>query len=100
MMLVELIINFDDLAPEWDMMNDTDKVSRLSHIFSNRIPFLAAPVLDAGSGTGILLPILQKLYGHFVFEMDIARRMLHVARNKFFHFNNSPVNYSFFVINI
>ncbi len=79
---------FDDLATEWDILNDPDNVSRLTDIFRQRIPELPAPILDAGSGTGILLPILQQLYGHFVFEMDVAGKMLRVAREKFVHLNH------------
>ena len=51
-------------------------------MFNNRIPALRPPVLDAGSGTGVLIPFLQeKLNGAGrIYQYDIALNMLREAK--------------------
>ncbi|MFC2088674.1 class I SAM-dependent methyltransferase [Calditrichota bacterium] len=78
-------IFFDQQSCSWDENIGEDKVNRIENIFNNKILTLKAPVLDLGSGTGILLPVFKK-YGisnNSVFEMDISLKMLLCARAKY-----------------
>ncbi len=69
---------FDRHAETWHESIDQTVRGRLSEIFKNKIPPLFPPVLDVGSGTGILLPVLAKNIGNhpLVIEVDLSRQML------------------------
>lgn len=73
---------FDKLAPQWEEMYDAHKLERIHFIFKEHLSFLKTPVLDMGSGTGILLPELCSglLDDLFVLELDISADMLKQAQ--------------------
>lgn len=71
---------FDALAPVWDKKVKPEQVSYLREIFRSRIPALQSPVLDLGSGTGILLSILD--FNTDIIECDISAEMLKQAKRK------------------
>lgn len=79
---------FDQVACEWDQINDSCKYDKIRDIFESRILPLQGPVLDVGCGTGILLPLLSAMSGSYVHELDISRQMLNIARNKFLTMNH------------
>lgn len=74
---------FDEVACEWDEINDSDKYETIRRIFESKLLPLTGPVLDVGCGTGILLPLLAQLNSTYVHELDISGQMLRMARNKF-----------------
>lgn len=74
---------FNGLVPTWDL-NSAANSRRVLEICKTFLPPLQAPILDLGSGTGVLLPVFKQLDfppGQ-VFELDIARNMLYEARNR------------------
>lgn len=79
---------FDDLACEWDQINGSGKKDKIEEILHTKIPPLSGPVLDVGSGTGILVPLLSRLIEHHIFELDVARKMLKTARYKLQNMNH------------
>jgi len=79
---------FDELACEWDQLNGSGKTEKIEAILKSKVPPLSGPVLDIGSGTGILLPLLSRLNGHYIFELDIARNMLKMAKQKMVYMNH------------
>jgi ubiquinone/menaquinone biosynthesis C-methylase UbiE len=74
---------FDKHADTWHDNIDQTVRDRLSEIFENKIPPLFTPVLDVGSGTGILLPLLAKNVGNhaLLIEVDLSRQMLKQNRD-------------------
>jgi len=84
---------FDSQARVWDTQTPTQKQETVRHIFSELIPQISFPVLDVGSGTGILQPILIERmdYHPQIIELDIALGMLQQARLK--TLNTSGIQY-------
>ncbi len=84
---------FDSHAPGWDTLAVPEKQERLRQIFSRFLPSIAAPALDLGCGTGVLIPVLLNLLpAHSkIIELDIAYRMLLQARAK--NKNNGRINH-------
>ena len=84
---------FDYHAPDWDTLAAPEKQERLGLVFSRFIPSFAAPVLDLGCGTGVLIPVLVNILpAHSkIIELDIAYRMLLQARAK--NKNNGRINH-------
>ena len=78
---------FDNQAEKWHHKIDEKTKLRLRSIFKEKIPVLKAPVLDIGSGTGVLLPELYSgLDKSFpVYEADFSWNMLMQNRSN----NNS-----------
>ena len=76
---------FDEKAEIWDSHDRMQKEQRLLRILSKIIPELDSPVLDMGSGTGILLPVLKEILVNSdqIVEFDISRSMLNKAWTKF-----------------
>ena len=74
---------FDKQADTWHHRIDEDAKIRLNSIFENKIPSLQAPLLDIGSGTGILLPELYRNVSDTfpVVEADYSWKMLNENRN-------------------
>jgi len=73
---------FDQIADTWHHNIDDKTKYRLNSIFEDKIPPLCAPLLDIGSGTGILLPELYKnISDSFaVYEADYSWSMLNKNR--------------------
>lgn len=75
---------FDRLATNWDDMRapDRDKITRLVEMIGLRP---GGRVLDAGCGTGILLPFLKEVIGPQgkITAIDYSRNMIARARNKY-----------------
>jgi demethylmenaquinone methyltransferase/2-methoxy-6-polyprenyl-1,4-benzoquinol methylase len=74
---------FNDMASTWDTTNhyDMDKIElmlKLLYIKNNDA------VLDVGTGTGVLIPLLLKCPGN-ICAIDSAERMIEAARKKFAH---------------
>ncbi len=84
---------FDQHATTWHDNIRSGDLERLYQIFLDKIPELRKPILDAGSGTGILLPILSKFStGLFpVYEVDLSLNML--IKNREYHRYHSAVDY-------
>jgi len=76
---------FENIAEDW-AANHTEKSTRLlQRIFRERIPALHSPLLDAGSGTGILIPFLHDKIDNekCIIEYDIAFNMLIQAKKDY-----------------
>ncbi|KAA3663425.1 MAG: class I SAM-dependent methyltransferase, partial [Calditrichaeota bacterium] len=75
---------FDSQAENWDDIWTDELLSRIAKIMQEDIPLLHPPILDVGSGTGVMLPFLQKQSksGLPIIELDISRRMLEVGQRK------------------
>jgi ubiquinone/menaquinone biosynthesis C-methylase UbiE len=73
---------FDRHASNWHHRIDEPSRKRLRSIFMEKIPCLPPPVLDIGSGTGILLPELRKnCEGSYpLVEADLSHLMLNENR--------------------
>lgn len=75
---------FNRLAREWDerAFSSPDKIRYLLS-FLTISP--SSIILDAGSGTGVLIPFLRERMDSsgLIVELDIAEEMLKVAREKF-----------------
>jgi len=81
----EVRLFFEELARRWDEGNSREQHHRLKNIFDLEIPLLPHPVLDLGSGTGVLVPFIRNKMstaGNIV-QFDIAGGMLKKARQKF-----------------
>jgi len=75
---------FDHHAPGWDNGDHKKKQERLRKIFSDFLPTIQTPVLDLGSGTGILIPMLldREVRNQKIIELDLSFRMLVQAASK------------------
>jgi len=85
---------FDNQAATWhDNISNVD-IDKLNQIFLNKIPVLGGPILDVGSGTGILIPILSKLNKKLfpVYELDLSMKML--IKNREYHRFQSAIEYT------
>jgi ubiquinone/menaquinone biosynthesis C-methylase UbiE len=69
---------FDELAPRWDSLTDGEARRRAGEIVASVGVAPGACVLDAGCGTGILLPYLLERLGKKgrVVALDVSRGML------------------------
>lgn len=73
---------FDSVAEDWDVKNNLDsevleKITDISGASENKT------VLDAGCGTGVLIPFfLKRKVGH-VTALDISEKMLRIAQRKY-----------------
>ncbi|OGU56861.1 MAG: hypothetical protein A2V66_14655 [Ignavibacteria bacterium RBG_13_36_8] len=81
---------FDEKAHQWDAQIEETTFHRLKDIFENDLPEIHGPVLDIGSGTGILIPFLRKKIKHNcrIFETDISSKMLRETKGKINGTNN------------
>lgn len=81
---------FDEKAEIWDSHDRMLKEDRLHRILSKIIPELNSPVLDMGSGTGILVPVLESILqkSDQIVEFDISRSMLKKGWVKYHHKKN------------
>lgn len=76
---------FNRLAAEWENMIDDTHRACLQGIIDELGISLGAQVLDVGSGTGVLLPILLNAVGPGgkIVALDIADKMLEQARMRY-----------------
>jgi demethylmenaquinone methyltransferase/2-methoxy-6-polyprenyl-1,4-benzoquinol methylase len=75
---------FNDYSKFWDSEAEEGQFERIAAIFHDKLSFIRAPFLDLGSGTGVLIPILKKYDRNGeIIELDIAVKMLQLARRKF-----------------
>ena len=88
---------FDQHAHKWDELYYQTEPARLKDLIKRFQIKKGDWVLDAGTGTGILLPYLSKLTGKEgkLFALDFSKEMLSAARSKLPHskieFINSDV---------
>lgn len=75
---------FNSIAEKWDDMvnHDEYKIRSILDMTGLREGFR---VLDAGTGTGILIPFLHSYVGNSgsIIAVDLAERMIEIARNKY-----------------
>ena len=73
---------FEDIAEDWATNHSEKSIRFLQRIFRERLPALHGPVLDTGSGTGILIPFLSAKIEDKkrIVEYDIAFNMLKKAK--------------------
>lgn len=75
---------FDNQSHTWDDDIDDEKIHKIKTIFRSKIPIIKGPVLDMGSGTGILLPIFENYnITKNIFELDISSKMLISTKEKY-----------------
>ena len=81
---------FDKKAEIWDSHDRMQKEQRLHKILSKIIPELNSPILDMGSGTGVLIPILENILinSDQIIEFDISKSMLEKAWTKYHRKDN------------
>lgn len=84
---------FDSHAAEWDAKMPPDKRAQLESIVKNEFPVIKGTVLDLGSGTGVMAPLLRvKSNSQFrIIECDISLNMLKTAKLK--HAEHSDEHY-------
>lgn len=72
---------FDRIAAEWDELLEEETIARLREIVAGLEIRPGARVLDVGTGTGVLLPLLLEKGGRVV-ALDLSWEMLKRARAK------------------
>jgi demethylmenaquinone methyltransferase/2-methoxy-6-polyprenyl-1,4-benzoquinol methylase len=73
---------FENLAESWDAMQPPDRDVKLEKLLSSFKPVLSGSrlILEVGTGTGVLIPILKKLSPNaHVAAIDLALAMLKQA---------------------
>lgn len=72
---------FEEMANSWDNLATPERVACLSEIVGGVRINKGSAVLDVGSGTGVLLPLLLPLVDEVgkVIELDISKRTLQCA---------------------
>lgn len=85
--------HFDKQSATWHEKIRVDDQERLYQIFKNEAIGLKKPILDAGCGTGVLLPVLSKLNVNLLplYEVDLSHHML--TKNRENHRNNLMAEY-------
>jgi len=81
---------FDKHSNTWDDNISEEKIVRIENIFRDKINNVREPVLDMGSGTGILIPIFNQfeISNNSIIELDISAKMLKCAREKYDYLYN------------
>ena len=80
---------FDRAAASWDALESADTVPRLREVLARVVVEEGMSVLDVGTGTGVLVPLLLERVGPsgWIVAVDISPRMLEAARAKGFPAN-------------
>ncbi|MDR2433328.1 MAG: class I SAM-dependent methyltransferase [Treponema sp.] len=74
---------FNSMADSWDEKNryETDKIELMLNLLYIKN---GDTVLDVGTGTGVLLPLLlRKTGGEYITAIDVAEKMIEKAKQKF-----------------
>ena len=76
---------FEELAPRWDSLQSPERTQIIDTLlgrYDNQFNPTGL-ILDVGTGTGTLIPIISRRYPHAtVFSIDLAHQMLLQARLK------------------
>ncbi len=80
---------FDRAAPDWDAQVSAETVARLREVLARVGVEDGMSVLDVGTGTGVLVPLLLEHVGQRgrIVALDVSPRMLEVVRAKGFPTN-------------
>lgn len=74
---------FDDMAPQWDSCGKQEECEGQAEFVRRATEHSPAAILDAGCGTGVLVPHLRKLHPEAaITELDFSRAMLEVNKSK------------------
>ncbi|MDT8323828.1 MAG: class I SAM-dependent methyltransferase [Bacteroidota bacterium] len=73
---------FDDVAPRW-MRDEEARSARLAELFSAGVLPVTGPVLDVGTGTGILIPHLLAAGCRAIHACEISGAMLQSAWTRY-----------------
>lgn len=75
---------FDSMAEKWDTVCQHD-MNRVQYIISLLNIDWGARILDVGTGTGVLIPLLAEQVGTegSIMAIDVSEKMLEVARRKY-----------------
>src|SRR5665647_1661412 len=85
---------FNQLADSWDERFQTEALSTFIEQLVPTFGLLPGQkVLDAGTGTGIMIPFLLKAVGPTgkVSAIDYAKKMVKICRSKYVHLPNVAV---------
>lgn len=84
---------FDEHAENWDEDETPEKIVRLTNIFTELNLKFEGRVLDIGSGTGILVPIIKSIpqVENILVELDLSLEMLR-KNNKRWEIYRSEIN--------
>lgn len=82
---------FDDLAPQWEKEHQIEReMQKVKNLFSHLELRKNDWVLDSGTGTGRLVPLIRQLIGRQgrIAAMDFSCEMLKIAKKK--HIQEDP----------
>ena len=84
---------FDNQSEIWHNNIQPGDPERLYEILFEQVKGIKRPILDAGCGTGILLPVLSKLNIKVspVYEVDLSHSML--MKNREYHHESIAADY-------
>ncbi len=84
---------FNKISPNWDKHNATIPVDKINYILDIAGISAGDSILDAGTGTGVLLPFLSSRQRHLgtLHAVDSSSAMLEIAHRKNAHLLPSPV---------
>lgn len=84
---------FNKIAPNWDKHNATIPADKINYILDIAGISAGDSILDAGTGTGVLLPFLSSRQQHLgtLHAVDSSSAMLEIAHRKNAHLLPSPV---------
>jgi ubiquinone/menaquinone biosynthesis C-methylase UbiE len=81
---------FDDLAPQWEKEHRIEReMKKMKNLFSHLEIKKEDWVLDSGTGTGRLIPLIRRLIGREgrIAAMDFSYEMLKIAQQNHFREN-------------
>lgn len=73
---------FDDAAPRW-VRDEAERSARLAELFASDILPVSGPVLDVGTGTGVLIPHLHAAGCREIHACEISGSMLRMAHARY-----------------
>lgn len=80
---------FNEIAPRWDSLGSEEDRVRLARMINELKIAPKESILDVGSGTGAVIPLLRETVGNGgrIVSLDISEKMLQIARGKGFEGN-------------